>query len=89
MRFVPEIVEVSPLVGVWQLFSFTSSIKDRWSEELEMYRYKLNKAYPLCARCTFFTQNRLQEEKVLLFYVFLVIPFVSAECYENCDEFLF
>lgn len=28
-----------------------------------MYRYKLNKAYPLCARCTFFTQNRLQEEK--------------------------
>ncbi|VDO19437.1 unnamed protein product [Heligmosomoides polygyrus] len=48
-----------------ELFSFTSSIKDRWSEELEMYRYKLNKAYPLCARCTFFTQNRLQEEKVV------------------------
>ncbi|XGW21387.1 hypothetical protein V3C99_004390 [Haemonchus contortus] len=38
--------------------------EDRWSEELEMYRYKLNKVYPLCARCTFFTQNRMQEEKV-------------------------
>ncbi|KAK5966913.1 Gtr1/RagA G protein region [Trichostrongylus colubriformis] len=38
--------------------------EERWSEELEMYRYKLNKIYPLCARCTFFTQNRMQEEKV-------------------------
>ncbi|VDO59201.1 unnamed protein product [Haemonchus placei] len=39
--------------------------EDRWSEELEMYRYKLNKVYPLCARCTFFTQNRMQEEKAV------------------------
>ncbi|KAK6059434.1 hypothetical protein COOONC_02933 [Cooperia oncophora] len=38
--------------------------EERWSEELEMFRYKLNKIYPLCARCTFFTQNRMQEEKV-------------------------
>ncbi|KAK6018862.1 hypothetical protein OSTOST_15524 [Ostertagia ostertagi] len=44
--------------------------EERWSEELEMYRYKLNKAYPLCARCTFFTQNRMQEEKVKYAYLF-------------------
>ncbi|KHJ92991.1 hypothetical protein OESDEN_07104 [Oesophagostomum dentatum] len=37
--------------------------EDRWNEELEDYRYKLNKIYPLCTKCTFYAQNKLQEEK--------------------------
>ncbi|KJH42154.1 hypothetical protein DICVIV_11860 [Dictyocaulus viviparus] len=36
----------------------------RWEEEVEFYRYKLNKAYPLCAKCTFFAQEKMQQEKV-------------------------
>ncbi|VDM73510.1 unnamed protein product, partial [Strongylus vulgaris] len=38
--------------------------EDRWNEELDDYRYKLNKIYPLCSSCTFYAQKKMQEEKV-------------------------
>lgn len=37
--------------------------ENKWNEEVEIYRYKLNKAYPLCAKCTFFAQDKMQQEK--------------------------
>ncbi|KAL6736433.1 hypothetical protein Aduo_006788 [Ancylostoma duodenale] len=46
-----------------RIAAFEPLNEDRWNEELEDYRYKLNKIYPLCAKCTFFAQNKMQEEK--------------------------
>ncbi|VDM61020.1 unnamed protein product [Angiostrongylus costaricensis] len=46
-----------------RIAEFEPSDDNQWNEEVEIYRYKLNKAYPLCVRCTFFAQDKMQEEK--------------------------
>ncbi|CAI5441316.1 unnamed protein product [Caenorhabditis angaria] len=37
--------------------------EDRWNEELEDYRYKLDRMYQLCARCTLAVHGKLEQDK--------------------------
>uniref|UniRef100_A0A1I7T0N9 Ima1_N domain-containing protein n=1 Tax=Caenorhabditis tropicalis TaxID=1561998 RepID=A0A1I7T0N9_9PELO len=37
--------------------------EDRWSEELEDFRYKLDRMHPLCPRCTIQVHGKLEEDK--------------------------
>uniref|UniRef100_A0A8R1IN94 Ima1_N domain-containing protein n=1 Tax=Caenorhabditis japonica TaxID=281687 RepID=A0A8R1IN94_CAEJA len=37
--------------------------EDRWNEELEDYRYKLESLYQLCPRCTIQVHGKLEEDK--------------------------
>lgn len=37
--------------------------EDRWNEELEDYRYKLERMYQLCPRCTIQVHGKLEEDK--------------------------
>uniref|UniRef100_A0A1I7XHH8 Ima1_N domain-containing protein n=1 Tax=Heterorhabditis bacteriophora TaxID=37862 RepID=A0A1I7XHH8_HETBA len=37
--------------------------EDRWQDELEEYKYKLNKVYALCPSCILYTQTKLQSDK--------------------------
>uniref|UniRef100_A0A0K0DG79 Ima1_N domain-containing protein n=1 Tax=Angiostrongylus cantonensis TaxID=6313 RepID=A0A0K0DG79_ANGCA len=50
-----------------RIAEFEPSDDNHWNEEVEIYRYKLNKAYPLCVRCTFVAQDKMQQEKWLHF----------------------
>ncbi|KAF1765421.1 hypothetical protein GCK72_005373 [Caenorhabditis remanei] len=42
---------------------FEPEDEDRWNEELEDYRYKLERRYQLCPRCTIQVHGKLEEDK--------------------------
>lgn len=46
--------------------------EDRWNEELEDYRYKLERMYQLCPRCTIQVHGKLEEDKKKYSYLLKV-----------------
>lgn len=66
--------------------NFDPVLEDRWEEELDEYKYKLNKIYPLCAPCSLHAHAKLENDKIQYGYLLRIKDRIPASVANACHD---